>query len=454
MYKLLLSLILSILTLSVSAQRIENDGNVPKGNSKEDKLFREAFLKGRGNKEFYVIVNESNKVIKLDDLVNYCESHNYIWNKNYTTKQIKRFGDLSTSIQKFYFIPKDEYLKFIFEWTNRTTYNSSDLKKQGSVYFFNADENRFICLYKECLWSGSIDENGYVSGFGVGFWKKNDHTIYYFQGTFQNGFPLGKAVYRIVNTKSSDGWALSPRDKTDSGGFGVGSPFRMVEMGEFSDGMALFRYLDNGEGNTPRINNKYGYVGIDGNVAIKPSYETAYAFSGGRAHVLNDKKENIYINKNGQFLDYTESQKVLNAEKERQELLAKQKQEEERRIAEAKEAERRAEDLAMKKNSEGKQITWSETMTYDTGSGSLGEALLDAFGGSVLHQEKYIVVYTGIVEKVIGDESVKCIIKRAEIQDPRFASTNYLKYRKYVQAEVSEALGKTRVLDMDEFILK
>lgn len=126
----------------------------------------------------------------------------------------------------------------------------------------------------------------------------------------------------------------------------------------------------------------------------------------------------------------------------------------ERELAAKQEAERKALDLALKKNCEGKQITWTETMTLDTGSGSIGQAILDAFGGSVLHEVNYTVVYTAIVEKVIGDENVKCIVKRAEIKDPRFASANYLKYRKYAQAEASEAIGKTRVLEMNEFKLK
>lgn len=141
---------------------------------------------------------------------------------------------------------------------------------------------------------------------------------------------------------------------------------------------------------------------------------------------------------------------MLNKEKEEKEKAEKARQE-----AAAKEAaERRAQDLALKKKSEGKQITWTETVSYDIGSGGLGQALLDAFGGSALHEVKYTIRYTGIVEKVIADESVKCIIKRADIESPGLASTNWLKYKKYAQADAAENIGRTRVLDMNEFQLK
>ena len=146
--------------------------------------------------------------------------------------------------------------------------------------------------------------------------------------------------------------------------------------------------------------------------------------------------------------------------KERIEMLnkekaEKEKAEKERKAAEEKlAAERKAQENAKKKNSEGRQITWTETVTYDIGRGGLGQALVDAFGGSALHEVRYTVRYTAIVEKVIAGESVKCIIKSAEIEDPGLASANYLKYRKYARAEISENIGQTRVLDMDEFSLK
>lgn len=142
------------------------------------------------------------------------------------------------------------------------------------------------------------------------------------------------------------------------------------------------------------------------------------------------------------------------ADLKKEQAAAELEAKKQREIAAKQEAERKARDLALKKNSEGKQITWTETVSYDIGSGGLGQALLDAFGGSALHQVKYTIRYTGIVEKVIAGESVKCIIKRADIESPGLASANWVKYKKYAQSDAAENVGRTRVLDMNEFQLK
>ncbi len=141
---------------------------------------------------------------------------------------------------------------------------------------------------------------------------------------------------------------------------------------------------------------------------------------------------------------------MLNKEKAEKEKAEKARQE----AAAKQEAARRTQELAMKKKSVGKQIYWTETVTYDISSGGLGSALINAIGLGALNQVEYEIRYTGIVEKVIGDESVKCIIKRAEIVDPSWASANYLKYKKYARAEIAGYIGQTRVLDMNEFRMK
>ena len=109
---------------------------------------------------------------------------------------------------------------------------------------------------------------------------------------------------------------------------------------------------------------------------------------------------------------------------------------------------------ADKINCVGRKIIWNEEETLDFGEGGLVEGLGDLLGGSFLHQVTYTVQYTGIVEKVIADVSVKCIIKQYKIIDPQFASVNYLKYRKYALSRIARNVGKTRVLEMHEFQLK
>lgn len=130
------------------------------------------------------------------------------------------------------------------------------------------------------------------------------------------------------------------------------------------------------------------------------------------------------------------------------------KDKEQREFAAKQEAKRKAADIEKKKNCEGRKIVWTEEQTFDIGKGGLGEGLLDLLGGSALHKVTYTVRYTAIVEKVIADESVKCVIKNYEILDPGYASSNYIKFRKYASAEFAENVGKTRVLEMHEFELK
>ena len=85
-------------------------------------------------------------------------------------------------------------------------------------------------------------------------------------------------------------------------------------------------------------------------MVIKPTYSEAHPFKNGRAAVKNDKGEDIYINKSGQFVDYTEGQKrqqraeqarkdSIAAAQERERLAAERRAAEERRQAEAKEAD-------------------------------------------------------------------------------------------------------------------
>lgn len=347
MKKLFTCIVFPMLVVGALAQSMITGAHLPSGKSWEDKHFREALMKGRDNKSYYELINEGKKVIKVEDLTAFCQTHDYKWLKDYKTKEIAKFGDLATSVHKFYFLPKEEFINYVFEWTDRSMARSSDLKNKGTVYFFDASANAFLCLKDNALWTGIVS-NGYVNGTGAGIWKRNDDVYYYFQGTFKNGFPTGKAKYRIVDT-NADGWGYSPRETNNRNKPGSGAPFREVELGEMQDGMALFRYLDNGEKNK-QGSELWGYVTQQGSIAIKPKYKTAYAFSGGRAAVVNEKGEDVYINKTGQFVDYTEKQKKIfadakakedakKAEEERQRLLAEQKAAEEKRIAEAKEAD-------------------------------------------------------------------------------------------------------------------
>lgn len=144
--------------------------------------------------------------------------------------------------------------------------------------------------------------------------------------------------------------------------------------------------------------------------------------------------------------------------RERGQIIYQQQQEEEQRIK-AEEEQRRIEEMrqrnAAKLNCVGRSIHWNETVTYkiQNDDGLLMGLLKSATGLDKLDNVEYNVRYTAIVESNIGETSVKCVISNVQIIDPSWASANYLKYKKHAIADLQENLGRTRVLQLDEFEL-
>lgn len=142
--------------------------------------------------------------------------------------------------------------------------------------------------------------------------------------------------------------------------------------------------------------------------------------------------------------------------RKRGQAISQQQQEDAQRIKEEneriKEEEIRQRNAA-KLNCVGKTIHWTEEVTYDISSGGDGlimGLLKNAVG---LDKVKYEVRYSAVVESNIGETAVKCIITSVRIQDPSWASANYLKYKKYALSDLQENIGKTRVLQLDDFEL-
>ncbi len=402
------------------------------GSQAQEKLFQEGLERGRAPKQFYCAKNSKGKGVTLEKMRQYGEKHNYLFGK-YTTKLIDRFGDKQTTLDEIYFMPLDDYPRYVFEFED-CDYKENN--QRGSCWLYI--DGKFL-KFENVSWSSSV-EDGMLEGKGYAYWF--DEMAHYFiavKGQFQHGLPSGNMVVKRFSCNTSN-----PEDV-------VFEPQESIDVSLLSDGLASYSV---GGG-------RWGFVSSNGTIAIVPTYESVIKeFSNGKAEVKLDGKE-IIIDKSGKYVDLTANQKRLEEQqkqaelKRQQEELRRQEEENERqRLAAAQEAERRAAEIERKKNCEGRQIVWTETATYDFGEGGLSQGFLDLLGGSALHQVEYVVQYTAVVEKVIANESVKCIITRFSIQDPKFASVNYLKYRKYAVNDFSENVGKTRVLDMSEFELK
>lgn len=102
----------------------------------------------------------------------------------------------------------------------------------------------------------------------------------------------------------------------------------------------------------------------------------------------------------------------------------------------------------------GKTIYWNEEVSFDISSGN--EGLIGGLISSALGTNKvtYNVRYYAIVEANLGQTAVKCVISNVEIQDPSYASVNYVKYKKSAYATLCEDIGKTRVKQLNEFEIR
>lgn len=309
-------------------------GVTPKGKSNEEKLFKEALERGKQPKDYYTLINEDNKSVDVEKLMNYCYKLNYTFKKDYKTKHIKKFGSSVETVAEFYFLPNDLYIFYVFDWTDRKGVISSSLKQKGSVYFYVPSDNNFVVL-NDALWSGNV-VNGKIDGSGSGIFQKDPKNYYYFSGTFKNGIPQGEVTHRIVNLDVSN-WGYTSEEARKNNHRSGGIDYYNIKVGDWSEGLAYY---------TAPGNDKYGILSSsNGNIkiALKPTYKSFVSdFQNGKATVMRGDEE-IIINQYGDFVDLTTKQKRKNelkaAEQKKKELAQRQEQIERER--QAKEAEKR-----------------------------------------------------------------------------------------------------------------
>ncbi|MEE9373845.1 MAG: hypothetical protein V3V00_12415 [Saprospiraceae bacterium] len=94
----------------------------------------------------------------------------------------------------------------------------------------------------------------------------------------------------------------------------------------------------------------------------------------------------------------------------------------------------------------GTKVYWTENETYKTESS--GSTLSELFLGGI-NNSTYKIEYIGIVEQFIGD-NVKLIITDVGIDDPDWASMNYLDSKAYVKEKAKNRIGQTRVKSLDQ----
>lgn len=82
---------------------------------------------------------------------------------------------------------------------------------------------------------------------------------------------------------------------------------------------------------------------------------------------------------------------------------------------------------------EGKRVVWY--VNFKAKTDSFGDSFFGIIGDAIvgdLNYTNYKLKYTGVVEKIIGEESAKIVVSKIEIVDPGWASVNYVKFRSTV----------------------
>lgn len=258
----------------------------------QKKLFQEAIKAGRQPTKFYVMKNDKNKMVRLDDLKEFAQENGYILGES-TNKQVDRFGDIDTSVATIEFLPIEEYESYIV--ANIFPTESSLLSttpSQGMAYFFYGinDNSKPFIRHDAVTWYGSVSNEG-VQGKSIGYIKQGNKIILS-QGEYVDGFPMG-----TIKTITYD----------THGNYDLYQPGNISEItgiiGKMSDGMATIKKGD-----------IFGFVNKDGGIAIVPKYlKVVSDFSNGKAIVVDNERE-IVIDHSGQFLDLSDRQKQLYAE--------------------------------------------------------------------------------------------------------------------------------------------
>lgn len=359
------------------------------------------------------------------------------------------------------FLKKGDYkkyaLKHLAECAQSKVINDG---KKAEAYIHFPESTMPTKLLTRCnvTWNGSVVD-GRISGSGQGYYDKGN-TITYFTGTFKNGYPTDCRFYKYSPISE---YEVFQGQKVEGS---------IIKVEDFSDGIAA---------TTTTYNDCYIFIDQNGDVAIGPKYKKVIApFRNGKAVVLNDtKNEEIVIDKNGNYIDLSDNQKRINAEREAARIAAERAERErleaERRRQAREEAERKKneriaaidrelENLLQqgkqmvlnewkRTSSVGKNVYWKEKIVYDISSGNsgfLGSLLENALG---TNKVSYEVMFVAVVESVIGSSACKTVITRAEIQDPSWVSMNYRDYRKYAANDIQKYIGQTRVKQFDEIQL-
>ena len=183
-------------------------------------------------------------------------------------------------------------------------YLLDDLKNTGTAMIVPLNNPSNLEIQGDVRWSGDV-RNGKIQGSGIGFVSVSGNYLF-IRGMFNDGFPQGKVNFDYPNKKFT------------------------VVIGDAHNGFSNFM-----------VDNKYGFINELNNSIIPATYKKVLQpfNSSGYAEVVNDKDEEIKIDRSGMFIDYTDNQKWIFEEERKLVEREAARVAEEKRQAERKAAE-------------------------------------------------------------------------------------------------------------------
>ncbi len=252
----------------------------------QEKLIKTALGEITRAKGQFCGVQNTSVILGHDELLSYCQQNGYSL----------RGEKIRVGIRVTYFevLPKDEADIYIYDhkcnFANKPSFDA--LSAMGKGWFFNYLDSEPL---DDIKWSGTV-QNGLINGKGIGCLRVGK-ICYFISGEFVNGFPKGEVIFSKYDYFNSN------NDIDD----GIILPIKPT-FGEFSDGMAWVKR---------DYDTKYGFVNSNGKYVVTNKYEKIIQpFRNGRAEVVLDNRE-IIIDKNCNFVGYTERQQEINAEQRR-----------------------------------------------------------------------------------------------------------------------------------------
>ena len=171
------------------------------------KVFSSAIQKGtiRGNNRGeYEAVAPKNMRVPVENVKRFMVKNNYICLSSFTTKTGLRFGfytDLFISVK---FIPKWNLGSYIADLPHTGL-------RVGTMAFSFSDKGQ---SFDKLMWSGTVNRNGTIEGYGTGYFQLNDGTCYVIKGNFRNGMLSGDGTLTIAKPDIKDNVLNSVNKKT------------------------------------------------------------------------------------------------------------------------------------------------------------------------------------------------------------------------------------------------